>query len=179
MRKVLALSVIALSLCGLARTADPATIPKSLMFDKRDYFDLSKSHQRQIDCLTINTYREAGIESDVGKLAATQVVLNRVKSGIFPDTPCAVINQKAKGVCQFSWLCKNKLPSIDWKIYNEVRTLTTHVYLNHHKLNDVTKGALFYHADYVKPGWKKVKVTTKIGRHIFYKPTGEAGYGST
>jgi len=28
---------------------------------------------------------------------------------------------------------------------------------------------LFYHADYVDPGWNKSKVVSKIGRHIFYK----------
>ena len=179
MRKVLALSVIALTLClGLYKTAEPATVPKSIMFDNRDYFDLHKSHQRQIDCLAINTYREAGIESDLGKLAATPIVLNRVNSRLFPSTPCEVIKQRTQGVCQFSWLCKNRLPAIDWKIYNEIRTLATYVYLNHEKLHDVTKGALFYHADYVRPGWKKVKMTTKIGRHIFYKPIGEA-HGST
>jgi spore germination cell wall hydrolase CwlJ-like protein len=29
------------------------------------------------------------------------------------------------------------------------------------------KGALYYHADYVSPGWKLPKID-KIGRHIFY-----------
>lgn len=179
MRKVLALSVIALSLClSTFNAATPAALPKSVMLDTRDYFDLQKTHQRQIDCLAINTYREAGIESDLGKLAATQLVINRVNSGLFPSTPCEVIKQRTQGVCQFSWLCKNRLPSIDQKIYNEIRQLATYVYLNHEKLHDVTKGALFYHADYVRPGWKRLKKTTKIGRHIFYKPIGEAKYGS-
>jgi spore germination cell wall hydrolase CwlJ-like protein len=30
------------------------------------------------------------------------------------------------------------------------------------------KNALYYHADYVHPGWKKEQVA-KIGHHIFYK----------
>jgi spore germination cell wall hydrolase CwlJ-like protein len=29
------------------------------------------------------------------------------------------------------------------------------------------KNALYYHADYVNPGWNKPKLE-KIGRHIFY-----------
>jgi spore germination cell wall hydrolase CwlJ-like protein len=33
---------------------------------------------------------------------------------------------------------------------------------------DITKGATYYHADYVNPQWKLPK-TTQIGRHIFYK----------
>jgi spore germination cell wall hydrolase CwlJ-like protein len=31
----------------------------------------------------------------------------------------------------------------------------------------VNSNVLFYHADYVSPGWKLQRVT-KIGRHIFY-----------
>jgi spore germination cell wall hydrolase CwlJ-like protein len=29
------------------------------------------------------------------------------------------------------------------------------------------KNALYYHADYVNPGWRKERVA-KIGKHIFY-----------
>ena len=35
---------------------------------------------------------------------------------------------------------------------------------------DYTKGALFYHADYVDPNWSSAyTVTAKIGNHIFYR----------
>jgi spore germination cell wall hydrolase CwlJ-like protein len=35
---------------------------------------------------------------------------------------------------------------------------------------DITDGALFYHADNIRPSWAKTKKrTTKIGNHIFYK----------
>jgi spore germination cell wall hydrolase CwlJ-like protein len=40
--------------------------------------------------------------------------------------------------------------------------------MNYGNIDDVTKGATYYHADYVNPGWNLPK-TTKIGRHIFYK----------
>ena len=40
---------------------------------------------------------------------------------------------------------------------------------NSYILIDITDGALFYHADYVKPSWSKTKHrTTEIGDHIFY-----------
>jgi spore germination cell wall hydrolase CwlJ-like protein len=42
------------------------------------------------------------------------------------------------------------------------------MYANYEKMHDLTKGALFYHADYVNPRWKLEK-TAVIGRHIFYK----------
>jgi spore germination cell wall hydrolase CwlJ-like protein len=36
---------------------------------------------------------------------------------------------------------------------------------------DITDGALFYHADYVKPRWAEtMDVTARIDAHIFYKP---------
>jgi spore germination cell wall hydrolase CwlJ-like protein len=33
---------------------------------------------------------------------------------------------------------------------------------------DGLKKAMYYHADYVNPGWRKEKVAV-IGRHIFYQ----------
>jgi hypothetical protein len=54
-------------------------------------------------------------------------------------------------------------------LYNEIRDLALHVVLNYEKLSDVTYGATFYHADYVKPNWKKLDKVDQIGRHIFYK----------
>ena len=35
---------------------------------------------------------------------------------------------------------------------------------------DITDGALFYHADYVRPAWAKTKKRTiEIEDHIFYR----------
>jgi spore germination cell wall hydrolase CwlJ-like protein len=36
-------------------------------------------------------------------------------------------------------------------------------------MQDVTKGALFFHTKEVNPAWRNVRVTTTIGNHIFYK----------
>jgi hypothetical protein len=39
------------------------------------------------------------------------------------------------------------------------------------EVEDVTGGALYYHADYVRPIWRhKLLKTAKIGAHIFYAP---------
>jgi spore germination cell wall hydrolase CwlJ-like protein len=35
-------------------------------------------------------------------------------------------------------------------------------------MEDPSKGAMFYHADYVFPQWKNMTKTAVIGRHIFY-----------
>ena len=54
-------------------------------------------------------------------------------------------------------------------LYNEILQLSTNVFLNFERMTDVTNGATYYHADYVNPGWTKLKKETQIGRHIFYK----------
>jgi|688.fasta_scaffold618780_1 spore germination cell wall hydrolase CwlJ-like protein len=134
------------------------------------YEELDREQQRQIDCLAINMYREAGIEKEDGIIAVGLVTMNRVKSGVFPQTVCQVVKQKTRSTCQFSWNCIKYLPRIDEQIYRNIRELAIRVFFNHHLLEDFTYGALFYHADYVNPRWKRLEVTTQIGRHIFYKP---------
>jgi spore germination cell wall hydrolase CwlJ-like protein len=43
-----------------------------------------------------------------------------------------------------------------------------HMIINFERMEDVTSGATYYHADYVSPGWRLERVD-KIGRHIFYR----------
>lgn len=139
-------------------------------FNMSSYEELNKEEQKQVDCLALNIYREAAQESDDGKIAVALVTMNRVKTVGFPDSVCKVVQQKTKNTCQFSWKCLPHLPKINQDSYKYIRDIATHVFLNHDLLDDITLGALFYHADYVRPKWKKLEVTTKIGRHIFYKP---------
>jgi spore germination cell wall hydrolase CwlJ-like protein len=86
---------------------------------------------------------------------------------------CGVVNQKTGSTCQFSWVCMptftdKRLTIKSTPLYNEVRKIAMNVVFNYENLSDITKGATYYHADYVNPGWKLPK-TTKIGAHIFYK----------
>jgi spore germination cell wall hydrolase CwlJ-like protein len=141
-------------------------IEKKVIVNKPVY--LSRYDKKQIKCMAENTYFEAGHEPTKGKIAVNNVVLNRVKDKRFPKTPCAVINQKAKGVCQFSWKCEGGKRIADMTAYRKATTVAENVYLGNYK--DVTRGAKFYHADYVNPSWGKVfDRTTKIGAHIFYR----------
>ena len=115
-----------------------------------------------------NTYFEAGHEPVKGRIAVNNVVLNRVKDDRFPDSPCAVINQRTGGVCQFSWKCEGGKRIGDWAAYRKAKEIAENVYLGNYR--DVTGGAQFYHADYVRPSWARVfDRTTKIGAHIFYE----------
>ena len=59
---------------------------KELILPPRILFD-----PKQIECLALNIYFEAAVESTAGKLAVAQVTLNRVKSQQYPETICKVV----------------------------------------------------------------------------------------
>lgn len=135
------------------------------------YNQLTKETQKQIDCLAENIYHEAGYEPKEGKEAVALVTLNRTQDPRFPKDICGVVKQKTTSVCQFSWFCQN-VSIRNRDVYNDARNVAVYVYANYENLKDITKGALYYHADYVHPRWKLEK-TTVIGRHIFYKESGK------
>ena len=128
--------------------------------------------ERQLRCLTQNIYWEAASEPFEGKVAVAQVTMNRVANGQFPGDVCAVVYQKnvvySKVVCQFSWACNgnHKVRPIHQPLYRESEAVAKKVLLENFRLPSLTT-ALYYHADYVKPGWGKTPIA-KIGHHIFY-----------
>lgn len=132
------------------------------------YSQLTTEAKKQVDCLADNIYYEAGHEPEEGKKAVAMVTLNRVNDPRYPKDICSVVKQKINSTCQFTWYCEGKKAIRNYFAYNEAKEMALYVYANYEKMTDNTKGALFYHADYVNPRWKLEK-TTKIGRHIFYK----------
>lgn len=131
------------------------------------YTELTKDAKKQIDCLAENIYYEAGWEPPSGQLAVALVTLNRVNDPRFPKDICNVVKQKTQGMCQFSWFCEPLKPKNQY-VYRKNLEVALYAYANYERIQDLTRGAIYYHADYVNPGWKLAK-TTKIGRHIFYK----------
>jgi spore germination cell wall hydrolase CwlJ-like protein len=133
-----------------------------------------KTRERQLECMAMNIYREAGYEPFEGKVAVAQVTMNRVKDGRFGEDVCGVIYKKnvvmEKVVCQFSWACDSAARSrpVNPAAYNESYEVAKKVLLEGFKL-DVLKEALYYHANYVNPRWPLEKIG-QIGNHIFYKP---------
>lgn len=128
---------------------------------------------KQLDCLARNIYWEAATEPFEGKVAVAQVTLNRVESGKFGSDICTTVYQKnvvyERVICQFSWVCEgtHKFKPIMNQHYKESEEVAKKVYMENFRLPGLAD-ALFYHADYVNPGWKKQKLA-QIGRHIFYK----------
>jgi len=133
----------------------------------------AKMRERQLGCLAKNIYHEAGAEPFEGKVAVAQVTVNRAENSNFPGDICKVVYQKnqfyEKALCQFSWVCDNssnfrpKHPDV----YQESMEVAKKVLLEGFRLPSLTH-ALYFHADYINPGWKRQKVA-HIGRHIFYK----------
>lgn len=127
---------------------------------------------RQLDCLTRNIYWEAASEPFEGKVAVAQVTMNRLASGRFGDSVCEVIYQKnvfyQRVICQFSWVCEttHKTRPVHPPLWQESELVAKKVLLENFRLPGM-KEALYYHADYVSPGWQKPRID-KIGHHIFY-----------
>ena len=120
----------------------------------------SSHDQAQIECLAQNVYFEARGEPLKGQIAVANVVMNRINY-VFAKTPCEVVMQRN----QFSWF-KHHPKIVDKELYKRNRQVAHDVYYS--QIADITHGALYYHALYVRPHWKYARVAT-IGHHIFYK----------
>ena len=131
-------------------------------------YEKKQKVMREVECLAKNIYYEAGSEPRAGKLAVAQVTMNRVKSKHFPRTVCGVVYQKAKGVCQFSWVCENDLHPKSGRQWRESVNIAENILINKKSYN-VVGGAKYFHATYVDPTWSSTKeVVAQIGNHIFY-----------
>ena len=137
------------------------------------YSQLTKDAKKQVDCLADNIYFEAGHEPEKGRVAVALVTMNRVQDPRYPKDICSVVKQRVNYTCQFSWFCEEGKRVSNSHAYREARRVALFVYANYDNINDVTYGALFYHADYVNPRWRGLEKTTVIGRHIFYKESGK------
>lgn len=136
-------------------------------------FATVSERERQLECMAQNIYWEAANEPAEGKIAVAQVVVNRANSGKFPRDLCRVIYQKnvvyERVICQFSWYCEQgkSRRRMDPELYEESMAAATKVVMEGFRL-PVLEKALYYHADYVNPQWRKDPVI-RIGRHIFYQ----------
>ncbi|RDJ20508.1 cell wall hydrolase [Bosea caraganae] len=123
-------------------------------------------------CLAEAVYFEARSESDEGRAAVAQVVLNRVKSGLYPDSVCGTVYQNRNRylACQFTFACEGKTLRItEPEPWRAAVRIAREVYEGTTYLAEVG-ASTHYHADYVRPYWaKKLKKMDVIGRHVFYK----------
>ncbi len=121
--------------------------------------------QSELHCLTENILFEAGNQSIRGKIAVGQITLNRVNSKKFGSNICKTVYQPH----QFSWTLQRKKPKYDKIQYIEAKKIAEDVMFKGKTIPEL-KDAFYYHANYVKPIWRKklIKVA-QIESHIFYK----------
>ena len=126
-------------------------------------------YSSSLDCLALNIYHEARGEPRDGQIAVAMVVVNRAKDSRFPNSVCDVVKQggEERG-CQFSWWCDGRSDKpTNRAAWAESRPLAEAVLAG--DIQDPTGGALWYHADHVRPAWRMPIVQgPKIGRHVFY-----------
>jgi hypothetical protein len=66
---------------------------------------------------------------------------------------------------------RNSRPSGDQ--WNQIVLLAATLLHRKDLFDDITDGATYFHAAYVKPGWTNLKRTVRLGEHVFYKPKEE------
>jgi N-acetylmuramoyl-L-alanine amidase len=140
--------------------------------EKRDL--VRGAHQRNLECLARNVYFEARGEPLAGQYAVAEVTMNRRASRRFPRTVCEVVYQqnwdplRERYVGAFSWTELDSLPEPEGEHWQRAREVAEAVYYG--RQPPVLRGALFYHANYIRPDWAPQKErVAQIGRHIFYR----------
>lgn len=125
----------------------------------------------QWQCLAEALYFEARGETIKGQFAVAEVILNRVQSERFPNTPCGVIRQGTgrKYQCQFTYTCDGRKEVIAEKQAYERVAKVARLAMDG-AAESLTDGATYYHTTAVRPSWaRRFTQTTKIGVHLFYR----------
>ena len=122
---------------------------------------------QQMDCLARAVYWEARGEPIEGQLEVAHVVLNRVRDARFPNTPCAVVQQRRGAVCQFSWACtgrRDARPARNsaWRQAQEIAKVAVR------QNQGMEPGILYFHARNVRVRWRHLYEVAEIGGHVFY-----------
>ncbi len=118
----------------------------------------------QMGCLALNIYHEARGESLEGQKAVAAVTLNRVRSGKFPGSVCAVVWQAS----QFSWtLTQRSYFPTDMKAWVQAMDIAKSSLDK--KAAAEYDNLLYYHSKRVRPSWSKHKrFVARVGSHLFY-----------
>lgn len=122
--------------------------------------DMSKDMR----CLAGAIYFESKGEPLEGQLAVGRVIVNRATSGRFPASYCGVVFQRS----QFSFVRGGRMPSIKTasRAWEEARAIARIAIDG--SWDSPAKGALFFHARYVSPGWRLTRIA-QVENHIFYR----------
>lgn len=133
----------------------------------------AKEQRRDVVCLALNVYHEARGEPLSGQFAVAEVTLNRVASRNYPNSVCEVVYQqnwdpeRKRMISMFSWTGSDGDPVIKPEAWERALQVAELAYSEEY--TPKLQGALFFHANYVRPRWARTKQPkARIGSHIFY-----------
>lgn len=145
---------------------------------------VKKTGFSEVACLACNINHEARNQSEKGKAAVAYVTINRAISRYFPKTICDVVWEirvhyiTHRPTAMFSWtLDKYTNLAIEQNPWYESLRIAYQIYndwieYGEELVDPITKGSMWYHADYVHPSWasntERLRKVTVIGSHIFY-----------
>lgn len=118
----------------------------------------------QIECLTQAVYHEARGESFAGQVYVGYVIKNRVRSPLFPNTYCGVIEQPY----QFSYINQiDDLVMVDTKAKKLAEQIA---FMVAKTKSPISQNVMFYHTTNIKPKWDYTKIHgyDTVGSHRFY-----------
>lgn len=155
-----------------ALDADDAAITEDSGSDSATYATLAAAvaaqdaiaQDAEHNCLAIGVYYESKGEPLEGQLAVAEVILNRAKSGRFPASVCGVLTQRG----QFSFVRNGRLPQPPASARAWKTALAVAQVARGDAWDSRVSDALFFHARYVSPGWRRARVGS-VGNHIFYR----------
>lgn len=110
-------------------------------------------------CLAMAVYHESRSEPLIGQQAVAHVVLNRVRSGLFPDDVCSVLVQDAQ--FPFPWDPPRNAGAWRRAVHIAEQALNGHSF-------DPTGGALHYHRVDITVPWSVGMTGMVIGDHVFW-----------
>jgi spore germination cell wall hydrolase CwlJ-like protein len=145
---------------------DGDALPLPVAVDNLPPPNLPKSERR---CLAEAVYFEGKQETIEGQIAVAQIVLNRVRSGKYPTTICAVVRQGRGGDCQFPAVCKaaGKPPEND-EHWQKAAWIADDTAAGRAWLSELTD-ATHYHNASAKPVWRlSMHMIRKVGWRLYY-----------
>lgn len=153
-----------------AAKSEAAAEPVLIRYDDRFLATRSApSGDAEWNCLRTALYFEARGESLKGQFAVAEVILNRVDSGDYPRTVCAVVGQSGGGGCQFSYVCDGNSDTLRDKAAADRAGRIARIMLDGAP-RGLTAGATHFHTRAVNPRWAhRFPRTAAIGAHLFYR----------
>lgn len=123
----------------------------------------------QVTCLAKAMYFEARGGKPNEQINIGNAVLNRTEHEKFPKTVCKVVADRRHTI-QFPWYYDGSSVR-DFSSYKQIEKLARDLYHSHKRglRNDTTKGAVFFHAKRISPGWSYRKLSVKDSLHRYYK----------